>query len=579
MKIQNLRIPRTLFALAAAGALLLNTSQGALAQPRDASSKLKTLRLGLNAQIYDLDPARAGFAGDYSIVGMAFEGLTRIDTSGRVLPGGSQAWVSNATFTEWAFTVRPGLKYSDGSPLNAKRFEYGVLYFLDPANEGYSTQPLYVIDGAQEWADTAAALAAEEDQAKKVPLTAAVAAAAAKTRASVRALDTNDRPCESYAQSDCLKLRVTLNKPSTAVPYLMSVPQVFPVKEESRSAGKTWWKKAANWVGNGTHMLVSTDGKSRATLNANTNYWRGTAKVNISVNVQEKTASLINEYRRGKLDMLAVWGGAVSDELRASLPAAEQRDNPTNCPIVFVYRTSNKPFDDVKVRQAFSSALDRAALAGPIASGAMIPNATWLPQNMPGAIAGETRFAYNVDNARRLLAESSYKTVAALPAIQIAYIEEYPPDRPTAELLASQLRAAFPGLQVEAKPVKGDDIVPNVRDNLQTEFDMWTTSWCGDRPDDLLGDYFLTNNRGWKNARWSNAAFDELAVKMATELDDNKRAQLAGQMHNILIEAQPYAFLGHFTNRVYVKPNVVTGPAGGLDAWIGDYDRLLLDVK
>lgn len=59
--------------------------------------------------------------------------LTRLDKDLKTVPGSAEKWEYNADATEVVFTIRKGLKYSNGFPLNAKRFEYSILRNVDPA--------------------------------------------------------------------------------------------------------------------------------------------------------------------------------------------------------------------------------------------------------------------------------------------------------------------------------------------------------------------------------------------------------------------------------------------------------------
>jgi oligopeptide transport system substrate-binding protein len=547
------------------------------AQPAHAQTRIKTMRLGINGPLAELDPAKVSMGQEWAVGNMVYEMLTRFDNNGRVQPGAAESWSSNAGLTEWVFNLRKGLTYSDKTVLNAKRFEYSLIRALDPATGAFTPGPTYIA-GATEWADAAAALAEETDTTKLAPLKEAVAAAEKKTRASVRAFDSAGKPCTTYRQTDCLTLRISLEAPYNGAPYLMSFITFAPVKEEIVSRGPTWWKRAANWVGNGTHALRTFDGVGNMTLMPNGSYWRGTAKVGISIKATENSDMLVADYNRGQMDMLAMWAGAATPENLAALPAADLRNNPTNCSVALNFRSLNKPFDDPKVRQAFTAAMDPSKV-----SGGIIPDiqsaASWLPPLLPGAAKNGAPAAFSVDTARKLLSESTYKTDAALPALQVPFQEGNDADKAINEKLVALLKSTFPALKVELKPVAPQDFGKNVRGNEATEFDMWMVGWCGDRPDDFLGGYFTKGSRGWLHSRWSSQAFDDLATKMAAEPDEARRATMAKQLHDILVKEQPFAFLGYNTNRVYVKSNVLTGPGAGFDTWLGDFDRLLWDLK
>jgi ABC-type transport system substrate-binding protein len=553
------------------------------------TGKPKTLRLGLTLGFDRIDPLASGFLGNAAALMFTFEGLTGVNTTGRVVPAAAESWSSNATFTEFVFNVRPGLKYSDGTPLNAKRFEYAILRYVDPAMKGFETRPYYVIGGVEEWTSAWAALDAEKDTAKKKPLMDALASAKATARESVRALDRDGTPCAGYAQADCLTLRVRLNKSQVELPYLFSSLAIAPVKEELVAKNTDWWKRTANWVGNGPYKLTGVTiraaksfGNTGTFQYAPNRAYRGRVPTNnLTLAINSAADTLIRDYTNGKLDMLSVVAGPTWAEQTAKVPRAEIVQNPSSCKIALSFRTINKPFNDIKVRQAFSAAFDRAGFAKREFWGPMIVDTTWLPQGMPGAIVDDTRNTFNPDTARKLIAESSYKTIEALPPIIIPHLSSdiEPTDKPMQEFIGTQLSASLPGLKVIYKEIKSIDDYYATRDNPASPENLWLINWCGARPVDLLGDYFATGKRGWLNARWSNEKFDAIAAKMALEPDFEKSSALAREANNILVEETPYLFIGTMRNIVLIKPNVIVGQASLSDVWVGDLDEAGWSLK
>jgi hypothetical protein len=105
-----------------------------------------------------IDPQKSSYTNEFATLKMVYEGLTKFDGNLETVPGAAESWEYNSDGTELTFHLRPGLKYSDGSPLNAKRFEYSIIRYLDPATAGGYTGLLNDIIGAEEWqaADTAA---------------------------------------------------------------------------------------------------------------------------------------------------------------------------------------------------------------------------------------------------------------------------------------------------------------------------------------------------------------------------------------------------------------------------------------
>ena len=123
--------------------------------------KSKTLRVNLATYPDMLDPQKASFVNEIAHLKLAYEGLTKFDKDLNTVPGAAEKWTYNEAGTELTFTLRKGLKYSDGSPLNAKRFEYSIIRNVDPNTAGeYAFVTNDYIVGANAWNEAVAAAAA-----------------------------------------------------------------------------------------------------------------------------------------------------------------------------------------------------------------------------------------------------------------------------------------------------------------------------------------------------------------------------------------------------------------------------------
>jgi oligopeptide transport system substrate-binding protein len=540
-------------------------------------AKVKTLRLGYLA-IPDESGKWLYNGGDNQAVTLVFEGLARFDSAGTAVPGGAESWSSDASLKEWVFTIRKGLAYSDGSLLNAKRFEYALIAFLNPVNENFNTRALSAIPGVNAWGEAFFALSEEKDATKQAALKTALADAEKAVRASIRAQDAKDKPCTSYTQADCLKLRISLEAPLPDLPDLIAGYPSMPFKEE-RIKAKQWWLRANNWIGNGPYILHRTDGKFEREFRPNTRYWRGVAKTNVTVTGAETLDALLADYTAGKLDILSLVNAGATPEQIKSMPAAELRSYGSSCTSNVIMRSMQKPFEDVNVRRAFAAAFDRQRFSQDATGGEIVPAVTWIPEGIPGAIKGEKRNAFDLAASRKLLAASSYKSVDALPKIVIPYIKDEAFLKNMVTAVSTQLKDNLPGIKIELRAVEPDDW-EKVRNDPTSDAGMFWGMWCGTRSEDYIGNYFRSGKRGTIVSGWSSKAFDDIADKMTLERDAAKRAALATQAHNILIEESPFIFTGAFATRSLVKPNVQTGPTSLFDGnFPSDIDPLTWDIK
>jgi oligopeptide transport system substrate-binding protein len=348
------------------------------------------------------------------------------------------------------------------------------------------------------------------------------------------------------------------------------------------ASGPDWWKDAKNLIGNGTHIVQTFDGKTKITLTPSQNYWRGVAKTDIQITGLPK-ADYPAAFKKGDLDMVTLGDFTADDyaELRKDDSMAKRLlSAPTSCTFVLMFRTNQKPFDDIKVRQAFSTALDRSRAIKEIFGDESVPATSWLPPGVQGFNPNENRYSFNLDEARKRLAESKYKTAKALPPIVFLYNKDFPTAERDVNKLITQFKEAFPEAKIEALG-KTQDEVQALRRNPESKISMFWTSGClsyGEATT-FLADYWSNGGRGNRLAVWSSKAFDEAAAKAASEPDPAKRASLNQQAESILLEEAPQINVSYFANVVLMQPNVKTGPTSPVDIWRGSADRLLWDIE
>ena len=202
-----------------------------------------------------IDPQKSSFVNEIAHLKLMYEGLTRLNEKLETVPGAAEKWEYNADASEITFTIRKDLKYSDGSVLNAKRFEYSFLRNIDPTTAGEYASITDDIKGAAEWRG---ADPAKDDLKAKL-----------KAGVDVHALDASGTACTGYDQVDCLTLKIGLKQPAPYFHTVMSLWVTFPAKEEKiTKGGDTWWNDAAYQIGNGPFILDTLEPNTRALFDA-----------------------------------------------------------------------------------------------------------------------------------------------------------------------------------------------------------------------------------------------------------------------------------------------------------------------
>lgn len=536
----------------------------------------------INNGVLTLDPQVSYYSQEFGIMNLLFEGLTRRTAKGEIVGGAAEKWESNADQSVWTFTLRKGLKYSDGSPLNAKRFEYSLLRLINPATEANSSNHL-LIAGAMDWSNAVYGEdAGSKDAAKKAKADADAKSAEATARDAIQALGTDGKPCADYKQEGCLTLRIKLESPVPHWATLMSSVATYPAKEESITKSKDWSSDAALLVGNGAFSVKAINAQGKSVFEANPYYSGPKPKLSsFELIAYKDVLSLMNAYKGNQLDMASL-AGATGDEYRTLRAQSDLMKDLVSyagtCSYIIGYRSMVKPFDDPKVRQAFSYALDRERLVKEGFGDFSKPATGWIPPTMPGSDPNDKRFAFNPDMARKMIAESSYKTVANLPPIVMGH-SDYAENDPLFNFYVAQFKEVFPGLRISHVGLPSQDIIAKLRDP-ESGIGMFQTNSCADVGDiSEWGVYWQEGSSASVRTGFNDKKFNDALEQALGELDATKRIARFKQANDILIDWQPAAFAAVFSNDALIKPWVGGVTPIAMDVIPGEYDRANWDIN
>ncbi len=339
------------------------------------------------------------------------------------------------------FTLRKGLKYSDGSLLNAKRFEYSLLRNINPATAGEYAAITDDIKGAAAWRGADLKKVTPEELAK---LKAAVA---------VKAYDSAGKECTGYDQADCLVLKVGTAAPAPYIHVVLGLWVTFPAKQELiEKGGESWWMDVKNQIGNGKFIWKTNEQKVKGEFVPNPNYWGDKPKININYTYIADSATVFNAYKNGEYDII----GLAAEDLKTAKADAtlskEIQQYPGSCTYAVMFHQLKAPFTDPKVREAFAYALDREGWVKDVLSGLGAPTLTWIPKGFPGYDANEKRWGFDPAAAKKALADSTYKTVDKLPPIELTFSDSAR-NRTRYEWLAAKWKEVL-GVTVKLNPVE-----------------------------------------------------------------------------------------------------------------------------
>jgi oligopeptide transport system substrate-binding protein len=119
-----------------------------VAAPAFAAPK-NTLVFSMDSEIPALDPQKANAAPSFTVGNGLFEALIRT-VDGKVTPGMAKEWTTSADGKTLTFKLRDA-KWSDGKPVTAQDFEYGIKRLLDPKTASEYAFAAYYIKGAEDY--------------------------------------------------------------------------------------------------------------------------------------------------------------------------------------------------------------------------------------------------------------------------------------------------------------------------------------------------------------------------------------------------------------------------------------------
>lgn len=531
----------------------------------EAATVDKVLRINLGTFPDVLDPQKSSFVNEIANLKLVYEGLTRQDGDLATVPAAAESWAYNDDATQLTFTLRSGLLYSDGSPLNAERFAYSIRRNIDPATAGEYASITDEVLGAPEWRGCG------ED---------AAACEAAKTQVmeSVKASHADGAACTGYDDAECTTLTLTFSRPAPYFHVVSSLWVTFPAKEELITAGgENWWLDAANHIGNGPYVMEVLEQGVRAFYTPNANYWGEVPKVSIDYAFITDSAVSFEAYKNNEFDIV---GLAAEDlEVVQADPVLSQEANiyPGSCTFAVMFHQLKEPFTDQKVREAFAYALDREGWVKDVLRGLGSPTLTWIPPGYPGYDAEENRWGFDPEAAKQAIAESSYGSVENLPAITATF-SDTPRNRTRWEWLAAKWKEVL-GVDIALDPVESTTFTALTKD-INTAPQMFILGWCADYPDpqNWLSVYWKTGAFG-ERIGYSNPDLDTLLEQADVELDPAKRAQLYADAQRLLTDGAPVAFMWNNVNAYLVKPwvsGIVKTPQDS--GWPGDIAPWTIDI-
>lgn len=496
-----------------------------------------TVQLGPNPET--LDPALNSSVDGANTIITIFEPLLLIDENNDVIPGQAESYEVSPDGLTWTFTMRDGLKWSDGSDLTAKDFEYSFKRMADP-------------NTAAPYAETAVGMIAGFDEAQGNP----------DPETGEPTTDPNPDALQVVASEDGKTLTVTLSYPCSYFDKLAAFAALSPVQEATVEAnGDGWCTSPDTFVCNGPYMITDWTPSERIVLSKNPNYVGGwdSSKIvsdNITLLLLEDSSASYAAYNSGEAQLVK---DVPTDEIPSLTKAEDGGDFYVDTILGTYYISLNdqrEPFTDPNVRKALSLAIDREYVADVIMQGTYSPaynivgpgimDAEGKGEFIDNANGGEgyisSDYEANLEEAKQLLADAGYPDGEGFPTITYS-ANDAGYHIPVAEYL--QQAWGELGITMNIDKVDWASFLPLRRAG---DFDISRNGWVMDYNDPSNMLEIFTSSNGNNDGKYNNPDFDA-AIEASKVADTNTHFEQLHKAEDIIMEDMgciPVAYYNDF---------------------------------
>lgn len=493
-----------------------------------ASAAAQTLNRGLRGEPGTLDPHKASTQYEHAVILDLFEGLLAFNADGEPVPGIADSWAVSPDGLRYVFNLRPGLAWSDGTPLTPEHVAASFRRLLDPKTASPAAAQMYVLKNA-------------------------------------RAVNTGALPPAALGVSTAPgTVALDLEAPA---PYLLSLlAGAFAVAvPPAAAADPDGWTKGGALTGNGAFALESWTPQDRIVLTRNPRY-RDAGAVALARVVYHPGAdagAALARYRAGALDMQMEFPAA-----QTALLLAERKDETHLTPALLTYylalNTRDPKLADRRVRRALSLAVDRDTLAGKVVRAGAAPALSFVPPataryTPPRLDIDAAPYDARLKEAVRLLAEAGYGPDTPL---RVVYAHSANQElRRIAVVIAAMWKRA--GVETSLANTEGRVHFANLRQGV---FEAAFVAWLADFNDAAN---FLTaldaDSAGSNYSRYDNPVYGRLLREAARTAGAVERARLLRDAEALMLADQPVIPLYFGATRNLVSPRVTGWRGNAVD--------------
>lgn len=462
-------------------------TEGSSAQDATTPKQGGEIVVGIPQDLDSLDPHKAQAAGTREVLFNIFEGLVKPDSTGNYVPAVASDYKISDDAKTYTFTLRDGVKFHDGSDVTVEDVIYSINRCKDDSN-GEALVPEY----------------------------------------------SNIDKIES---TDNKTIVITLKEANTEfLPYLDKA--IIPASNKDPEK---------NVIGTGPFKYVSRSAQENVVVERFDDYWGDKAYLDkVTFKIESDTDSIVMDLNGGSIDMYC----RISDDQSSQISKDDFNieEGTMNLVQALYLNNAEKPFNNVKVRQALSYAINRQEIMDYMAGGkgtaigsAMFPTfSKYYVEDLANV------YTQNVEKAKELLKEAGYPDGFEMT---ITVPSNYQPHIDTAQVLVEQLKAI--GVTAKIQQIEWSSWLSDVYTAKKYQstvvgFDASTLTASA-----LLARYQSDASNNCFN--FSSKKYDETFKKAQAAVDDDEKTKLYKECEKILTEEAASVYIQDMANLVVLR--------------------------
>ncbi|MBQ9972374.1 MAG: peptide ABC transporter substrate-binding protein [Firmicutes bacterium] len=468
-----------------------------------------------------IDPALNSAVDGAIMLQHAFEGLVKWvdDGNGNAIlaPGMAESWDISEDGLVYTFHMREGAVWSDGQPVTANDFEYSWARLIAPETAAdYS----YMID-----------------------------------------------PVKEFKAIDEATFEVTLHVPTAYFEEICAFPATFPVRQDIiEQYGDQWTFDPATYVSNGPFVMTEWEHNSYILFAQNESYYAvDELKADtIKFHLMDDANAMLAGLRGGDLDFIQQ---VPTEEIPALLGTGELKVADYVGTYYVCFQTELKPFDDPRVREAFSLVIDRNYICEQVKADGSQPATGFVPAGMADyegdfrenggdyySVAAED-YEANCEKARQLLADAGFPGGEGFPVVEYLYNTD-DGHKAVGEALQNMWQEEL-GVTVT---LQNQDWAVFLQERKDGNYSIARNGWIADYNDPMCFLDMWVTGSGNNDAQYSNADYDAMIAAAKAETDPAKRMEIMHDAEDLLMGTDVVHAPIYYYVQTYME-------ADGLDGW------------